>query len=80
MYCWMVAVDAKYRGKGILKSMMDYLQKWAKRKGYTKIKIKTRNKRREMLSYLVKYGFDFTGVVLNGSDIKDSRILAEKPI
>lgn len=78
-YLWMAGVDPKYRRKGILKTMIEYSEKWAKRKGYKKIKIKTRNNRREMLAYLVKYGFSFTGVEPK-PDIKDNRILAEKEL
>ena len=78
-YCWMAGVNPKFRKLGLLKSLMDYEDKWAKEKGYNKIKIKTRNNRREMLSYLVKYGFFFTEVVQH-SNIDDNRILLEKEL
>lgn len=78
-YCWMAGVNPKFRKLGLLKVMMDYEDKWAKEKGYNKIKIKTRNNRREMLAYLVKYGFFFTEVVQQ-SNIDDNRILLEKEI
>lgn len=78
-YCWMTGVVPKFRKKGILKAMMDYEETWAKNRGYNKIKIKTRNKRREMLIYLAKYGFYFTGVEAY-PNIEENRILAEKKI
>lgn len=78
-YCWMAGVDPDFREKGVLKELMDYQKNWAREKGYSKIKIKTRNNRREMLSYLVKYGFFFTEVV-KYPDIEDNRILLEKKI
>ncbi len=78
-YCWLAGVDPKHRRKGVLKALMDYESEWAKKKGYKKIKIKTRNNRREMLAYLVKYGFSFTGVE-SKPDTKDNRILAEKDL
>ena len=78
-YCWMVGVNPNFRSKGVLKTLMDYEDKWAKEKGYNKIKIKTRNNRREMLSYLVKYGFLFTEV-MQRPNIKDNRILLEKEL
>ncbi len=78
-YCWMAGVNPKFRGKGVLKALMDYQENWAKKKGYKKIKIKTRNNRREMLAYLVKYGFWFTGVDPRPK-IEDNRIMLEKDI
>lgn len=79
LYCWMVGVNPKFRKMGILKSLMNYQDKWAKDKGYNKIKIKTWNKRRAMLTYLVKYGFFFTEVVPH-PNIEENRILLEKRI
>ncbi len=78
-YCWMAGVNPEFRKRGMLKALMDYEDKWAKGKGYNKIKIKTRNNRREMLAYLVKYGFFFTKVV-EQSNIEDNRILLEKEL
>lgn len=78
-YCWMAGVNPRYRGIGVLKALMNYQEKWAKEKGYTKIKIKTRNNRREMLSYLIKYGFNFIEVEKQ-PDRDENRILLEKDI
>lgn len=79
IYCWMAAVAPEFRRKGALKAMMKELEKWAGEKGYKKIKIKTRNSRREMLSYLVKEGFYFIGVE-ERETVEENRILAEKRI
>ena len=76
-YCWMAGVNPKYRRLGVLSSMMDYLENWAKKNGYKSIKIKTRNNKREMLGYLVKNGYDFLEVV-EKENIGNSRILLEK--
>lgn len=78
-YCWLLGVNPKYRKKGVLKILMNYQNKWAKEKGYNKIKIKTRNNRKKMLAYLVKYGFLFTEVV-QYPNIEDNRILLEKKL
>jgi len=40
-YCWMAGVNPKFRRLGLLKALVDYEDKWAKEKGYNKIKIKT---------------------------------------
>jgi len=78
-YCWMVGVNPDFRRKGILKALMNYQEKWARKRGYTKIKIKTGNKLREMLAYLVKYGFFFTEVIQYPA-VEDNKILLEKTI
>lgn len=78
-YCWMAGVDPKFRKIGVLKALMDYEDRWAKNKGYNKIKIKTRNNRREMLAYLVKYGYLLTEVV-QYSKIEDNRIVFERSL
>jgi len=62
IYCWMAATKSEYRRHGILKNLMNYQMKLAKESGYNKVKIKTQNDRREMLSYLVKNGWNFTDV------------------
>lgn len=78
-YCWMAGVDPEFRRKGILTSLMNYLVDWTKTQGYQKIKITTRNRRRAMLSYLVKQGFYFTGVE-EREKIEDFRIFLEKTL
>lgn len=78
-YCWMAGVDVNYRRLGALKALMEYQIKWAKEKGYKKLKIKTRNNRREMLSFLVKNDFNFTSVE-EKENIRENRINLEKDI
>ncbi|MBU7047696.1 MAG: GNAT family N-acetyltransferase [Theionarchaea archaeon] len=76
-YCWMTGVNPHFRRQGVLKALMNYQAEWARKRGYTKIKIKTRNKLREMLAYLVMNGFNFTEVV-KYPNIEDNRIFLEK--
>jgi len=78
-YCWMTGVVPEYREHGVLSAMMTYLFRWAYSKGFSKIKIKTRNERREMLAYLVKRGFFFTSVEQR-DDIRDNRICLERHV
>ena len=75
-YCWITGVIPSYRNHGALSAMMNYLFNWAKLNGYSKIKLKSRNIRREMNAYLVKRGFFFTSVEQR-ENIKDNRISAE---
>ena len=79
IYCWLAAVIPKFRKNGILKALMEYLTNWSKNKGYNKVKIKTRNKCRSMLSFLVKNNFQFTNVIKQ-EEIKENRIQAEREI
>ncbi len=78
-YCWMAGVDNNYRRNGALTNLINYTIDWMKDKKYTTLKIKTRNNRREMLSFLVKRGFYFTSVE-ERENIEDNRISLELPI
>jgi len=79
IYCWLAGVDYRTRRKGVLTSLMQYHQEWAKERGYTKIQIKTRNDKRAMLSYLVKNDWNFTKVE-EANPIKNSSIYLEKDL
>ena len=79
IYCWMAGVDNHYRRMGTLTQLMNYQIKWAKSKGYKKLKIKTRNNRRDILSFLVKNNFYFTSVE-EREKIEENRINLEKNI
>ncbi len=78
-YCWMTGVDPEYRRKGILQSMMTHMEDWSKAHGYHTLRIKTRNHRREMLSFLVKNDFLFIAIEPQ-ADVTDNRILLEKKL
>lgn len=78
-YCWMAGVDVNYRRLGILTQLMDYQINWSKNKGYHILKIKTRNNRREMLSFLIRNGFYFTDVETK-ENIQNNRINLQKDI
>lgn len=75
-YCWMAGVDNNYRRLGALTTLMNYQMNWAKNKGYTKLKIRTRNNRREMLGFLVKNGFNFVSIEQR-DNITENRINLE---
>jgi len=76
-YCWLAGVIPEFRRLGIFTHLMDYLENWARKEGYQKITIKTRNQRRETLSYLTKNGYNFIHVQPKGR-VEENRILAEK--
>lgn len=78
-YCWLAAVDPKFRRKWVFTKLMNHLFDWSEINWYQKIKIKTRNNRREMLNYLVQNWFNFIEVIVY-ENIIDNRILLEKDI
>lgn len=75
-YCWMAGVIPQYRKSGVLTAMMEYLKNWSKEQGYKNLRIKTRNTRREMLSFLVKNNFNFYEIEAQ-ENIRDNRICLE---
>ena len=77
IYCWMTGVAPRYRRMGILTAMMQQLIRWAKQQGFTSVKLKTRNNRREMLSYLVTHGYNIIEVIPKDR-VEDNRIVFEK--
>ena len=76
-YCWMTGTSPMYRKRGVLKALMQYFETWTKNQGYTKLRIKTRNARREMLSFLVKNNFLFRKVIVKTNPM-ESEIRLEK--
>ncbi len=79
IYCWMTGVCKKFRKKGALTALMNELERWSKENGFYTIKIKTRNKRREMLAFLIKHKYSFTDVQEKES-IEENRILLKKKL
>lgn len=78
-YCRMAWVIPNFRQNWALKKMMSELFATAKEKWYTSVKIKTRNSRREMLSFLVKNNFNFIEIETK-EEIVENRLLLQKLI
>lgn len=72
-YCWMTGILPDFRRRGLLTALMERTKAEALVSGYDSIRIKTRNGRREMLSWLVAHGFDFLSVDKR-EPLRDSRI------
>lgn len=79
IYCWMAGVNPEFRKKGALTNLMEKLESWCKENSIHTIHIKTRNRRREMLNYLVKNGY-LLAEVLPEPKIEDNRILLQKSV
>ena len=76
-YWWMAWVSVNHRRQWVLTHLMKYQDKWAINEWYKKLKITTRNTRRNMLGYLVKSWFNFTEVI-SWEDAIENRIHLEK--
>ena len=76
-YCWMAGVIPNARKHGALTLLIDEMFGYAGANNYQKISIKTRNKHRSMLMFLVKNGFNLVSVEKQ-VDILENRINFEK--
>ena len=79
LYCWMGGVVDSKRRQGVYQVMADYREEFAKKKGFSKLRLKTRNTRRGMLSWLVKQGWLCMSVE-EQSDPRENRIVFEKEL
>ncbi len=79
IYLWCVGVLPKYRKRGILGHLMKRFEKWSAENGFTKIKLKSANKFRNMLAYILEEGYLFTQVV-PPEDLNENEIWVEKVI
>ena len=78
-YCWLAAVEPKYRKNGILTKMMNIYEEYARNNEYINLTIKTGNNKREMLSYLVKNNWNFVEVI-PGEKLEDNEIILKKEL
>ena len=76
-YSWMGGVLTGFRRRGIARLLADYQEDWARGQGYTKVKMKTRNRLKPMLNFALQNGFNITKVDLADS-IEENRIHLEK--
>jgi ribosomal protein S18 acetylase RimI-like enzyme len=60
-YVWMAGVRPENRREGIMTQIIEKSTDIAKEKGYSSIKIKTRNERKEMRHFLTDKGFEVCG-------------------
>ena len=59
-YSWMGGVLPENRNQSIAEMLADYQENWAKKNGYSSIRLKTRKKHEAMLSFSKKRGFVIT--------------------
>ncbi len=78
-YSWLGGVLPAYRRRGVAASLADYQESWAKKAGYRRIWMKTRNSFPNMLIMAVKRGFQVVGFDTRDR-ISDHRIVLAKSI
>lgn len=79
-YCFISAVLPDYRSLGVYRKMANARELYAKENGYSSLKIKTRNRFRSMLAFLVKDGWLFEAVETDGLPEEDYKICAYKTL
>ncbi|MFQ5615703.1 MAG: GNAT family N-acetyltransferase [Anaerolineales bacterium] len=81
-YSWMGGVIPDYRKKGIAQRLLEHQEAWAILHEYKKIFVKTLNKHRGMLTFLIKNGYNIVGFTPNVSveknQIRFQKILNKK--
>jgi GNAT superfamily N-acetyltransferase len=60
-YFWPGGVLPEYRRLGIASTLAQEQEDWAKQQGYSPVFFKTRNRRKAMLIFALKNGFDMAG-------------------
>lgn len=77
VYIWMVGVVPEFRKAAVWSRLFEETLAWARQQGFRRVRLKTRNTRRQMLAWLVKNDFRFIAVEPY-PDSMDNRILTEK--
>ncbi len=78
-YSWVGGVIPTARTLGVYSALRSKQEQWAKNKGFTSIKIKTRNRRVEMRITLAKRGYNIIGFE-EKPNVLDNRLLHEKKL
>ncbi len=73
-YLWLAGVIPTFRKQGCLDELLRYIENFSKGHGYTELSVKSMNKFRPMLHFLLKNNFNITAVE------EDSKILFQKKL
>lgn len=75
-YSWIGGVLPEYRNRGIAQKLLDYQEKWVRRRGYTVIRVKSMNRYPDMLRFLIRNKYQITG--LEGNEPEHLKVVFEK--
>lgn len=78
-YTWFGGVLPLYRQIGLAGQLANAQERWAKARGYKRIKLKTRNYLKPMLIFAMKNGFNIVEIE-ERPDINENRIILQKEL
>lgn len=78
-YSWLGGVKPGFRRQRIARSLGQAQEAWALGQGFGVIRVKTRNRHRPMLHYLVSQNYDIVEVEVR-TDREENRIIFEKKL
>jgi len=78
-YSWMGGVLPAWRGQGVADALADAQEEWARRQGFDRIRLKTRNRHRAMILLAIRRGFDVLSVEPRET-VPEYRIWMEKQL
>ncbi len=78
-FSWMGGVFPEFRGKGVARKLANYMEEWAIKEGFSKIKMTTRNRNKAMLIFAVSNSFNLTSIE-ERSPIGENRLFLEKEL
>ena len=79
LYSWFGGVLPNYRQCGVAKLLAKYQEEWAKKQGFCRVRVKTRNSFTPMLLFAIKSGFYIVDLERH-SESKEHRIVLEKEL
>lgn len=65
-YSWVGGVHPDFRGLGLAREMLRHQENWCRRQGYQRISVKSENRFRGMLIFLLKEGYDIHALTGEG--------------
>jgi len=76
-YSWMGGVLPEFRRIGIADALAEFQEKWAVKNGFNSIKLKTRDKHRDMIQFSLNRGFNILEKI-NKQPAEETRIWMRK--
>ena len=77
-YNWMEGVLPDFRGQGVAQKLLNYQESWVKESGFKGVSVKTRNRHRNMIHFLVKNKYYIINIDSGFKDPLEYRVLFEK--
>jgi len=69
-YSWLGGVVPGFRSTGVASALRERQEHWARAHGYTRLRVKSRNRFPQMLRLLIAAGYSIVGTEGNGEELK----------